>query len=91
MSGVLSGVTVTQVSAGYFDVCALGSTGVAYCWGGNITGGVGNASATSPQTTPIAVTTSGALLGVTLTQVSANNNQINNADTTCALSAAGAA
>ena len=35
-SGVLSGVTVTRITAdsGY-NACALGSTGAAYCWGAN--------------------------------------------------------
>src|SRR6202023_1056828 len=33
--GVLSGVTLTQISAGDFATCALSSTGAAYCWGYN--------------------------------------------------------
>ena len=34
-SGVLAGKTLTQISAGWFDTCALDSTGAAYCWGDN--------------------------------------------------------
>ena len=32
-SGVLNGVTLTQVSTGGFHTCALSSDGKAYCWG----------------------------------------------------------
>jgi alpha-tubulin suppressor-like RCC1 family protein len=32
-SGVLSGVTVTGISAGGNHTCVEGSTGAAYCWG----------------------------------------------------------
>ena len=82
-SGVLSGVTVTQVSAGNAFACAVGGTGAAYCWGYNASGQLGNASTTS-SSVPVAVTTSGALSGVTVTQVSAG------ASYTCALGGTGA-
>ena len=82
-SGVLSGVTVTQVSAGNAFACAVGGTGAAYCWGYNASGQLGNASATS-SSVPVAVTTSGVLSGVTVTQVSAG------ASYTCALGGTGA-
>ena len=82
-SGVLSGVTVTQVSAGNAFACAVGGSGAAYCWGYDASGQLGNASTTS-SSVPVAVTTSGALSGVTVTQVSAG------ASYTCALGGTGA-
>jgi alpha-tubulin suppressor-like RCC1 family protein len=83
-SGVLSGKTLTQVTAGAAYVCALDSSGTAYCWGANGNGEVGNNS-TVNSTAPAAVTTSGVLSGKTLTQVSAGANF------TCALDSASAA
>jgi alpha-tubulin suppressor-like RCC1 family protein len=83
-SGVLSGKTLTQVSAGNDLTCALGSTGLAYCWGDNTRGQLGNNSTTNSPV-PVAVTTSGVLSGVTLTQTSAGNAF------GCALGSAGAA
>ena len=71
-SGALSGVTVTQVSAGASYTCALGGTGAPYCWGLNGGGQLGNGSTTT-SSIPVAVTTSGALSGVTVTEVSAGN------------------
>jgi hypothetical protein len=79
ISGVLAGKILTQVSAGYIDVCALDSTGKAYCWGENAAGGVADAR------TPVAVLTTGALAGKTLTQVSASGVS------PCALDSTGAA
>ena len=71
-SGALSGVTVTQVSAGASYTCALGGTGAPYCWGLNGGGQLGNGSTTT-SSVPVAVTTSGALSGVPVTQVSVGN------------------
>jgi|HubBroStandDraft_3_1064219.scaffolds.fasta_scaffold00221_9 alpha-tubulin suppressor-like RCC1 family protein len=83
-TGVLSAVTLTQISAGNAFACALGSTGAAYCWGYNASGQLGNSSTTS-SSVPVAVTTTGVLSGVTLTQVTPG------ASFTCALGSAGAA
>ena len=54
-SGVLAGVTVTQITAdsGY-NACALGNTGAAYCWGRNTDGQLGNNTLTS-SSIPVAV------------------------------------
>ncbi len=82
--GVLSGVTLTQISAGNGFSCALASTGTAYCWGSNANGQLGNNS-TAQSNVPVAVSTSGALSGKTLTQVDAGQNAA------CALTSAGAA
>jgi alpha-tubulin suppressor-like RCC1 family protein len=68
-TGALSGVTVTQISAGTAFACAIGSAGAAYCWGLGTTGQLGN-SASASSSVPVAVTTSGVLAGVILAQVS---------------------
>jgi alpha-tubulin suppressor-like RCC1 family protein len=85
-SGVLSGVTLTQIAVGSYSACALSSAGAAYCWGLGTNGQLGNGTSSStPVTTPVAVTASGVLSGLTLTQISAKSS------TFCVLSSAGAA
>ena len=84
-SGVLSGVTLTQISSGGASACALSAAGAAYCWGAGGSGQLGNGTTTAAQSTAVAVTTSGVLSGVTLTQISSGGTSA------CALSAAGAA
>ena len=82
----LSGLTLTQVSAGDVTACALSSTVAAYCWGNGAIGQLGNGSTTAAQTTAVAVTTAGTpISGVTLTQVNVGNFF------TCGLGSAGAA
>ena len=85
-SGVLSGVSITQITAGYGHTCAVGSSGAAYCWGANGNGQLGN-SITTQSLVPVAVSTSGVLSGVSLTQVSADQG----GQYTCALASTGAA
>ena len=68
-SGALNGVTLTQISAGNYHTCALSSDGKAYCWGRNGSGRLGDGTTTNRHT-PVAVDTSGALNGVTLTHIS---------------------
>jgi alpha-tubulin suppressor-like RCC1 family protein len=72
--GVLAGVTLTQITAAASLVCALSSAGAAYCWGSGSNGALGNGTLTTTQATPVAVTTSGALSGVVLTQVAARTS-----------------
>jgi alpha-tubulin suppressor-like RCC1 family protein len=84
-TGVLSGLTLTQVSASSNTVCALASTGAAYCWGTGTTGQLGNGTTTAAQNTPVAVTATGVLAGVTLTQLAAGLY------TVCSLASTGAA
>ena len=62
-----AGVSLTQVSAGGNQTCALGSDARAYCWGLNNGGQLGDGT-TTRRSTPTAVA---APAGVTLTQVSA--------------------
>jgi alpha-tubulin suppressor-like RCC1 family protein len=83
-SGALSGVTLVQVTTGTAFACALGSAGVAFCWGSNTSGQLGNNS-TTQSNVPVAVTTSGALSGVAVTEVAAG------VGSACALGSAGAA
>jgi alpha-tubulin suppressor-like RCC1 family protein len=82
--GIPTGTTLTQVTNGYDFACGLSSTGAAYCWGLNSNDQLGNTSAANPSIEPVAVTTSGVLSGVTLTQLSGGDDHV------CALSTAGA-
>ncbi|MFO1135425.1 MAG: hypothetical protein U1E30_09605 [Rhodoblastus sp.] len=81
-SGALAGKTPVQISAGGYHSCALVSSGSAYCWGANSFGGLGDGT-TTQRLTPVAVSTSGALTGKTIVQISANF------DFTCALTSDG--
>ena len=82
MSGVLTGKTITSISAGMYHACVVAS-GAVYCWGYNNSGQLGNGSTTS-AIVPVAVDTSGVLAGKTVSAVSAG------AYATCAV-ASGAA
>ena len=68
-TGVLSGVTVTQLELGSNSACALSAAGLGYCWGGGAAGQLGNGSTTAIQNTAVAVTATGVLTGQTLTQI----------------------
>jgi alpha-tubulin suppressor-like RCC1 family protein len=83
-SGVLAGVTLTQVTTGGFHTCALDSGGAAYCWGSDEWGelGVGSTS-DDPQTAPVTVAFT--VDGKTLAQITAG------ASHTCALDSGGTA
>jgi alpha-tubulin suppressor-like RCC1 family protein len=83
-SGVLSGKTLTQITAGNGSACAIDSAGAAYCWGSDTTGQLGNNS-TTQATVPVVVTASGVLSGKTLTQVAVGSAAA------CALDSTGAA
>jgi alpha-tubulin suppressor-like RCC1 family protein len=68
-NGVLSGLTVSQITAGNEHTCAIAS-GKAYCWGDNSNGELGNNS-TSNSSVPVAVDTNGVLSGLTVSQITA--------------------
>lgn len=73
-SGALSGKTLISVSAGRGFACALDSDGRAYCWGRNNSGQLGDGSASGGLSrVPVAVSTTGALAGTSLTQISSGN------------------
>jgi alpha-tubulin suppressor-like RCC1 family protein len=82
-SGVLAGKTVTQLTAGAYDTCALDAAGSAYCWGYDNYGELGNAS-TTDSSVPVAVDTGGVLAGKALSRITAGTWA------TCALDATGA-
>jgi alpha-tubulin suppressor-like RCC1 family protein len=84
-SGVLAGVTLTQMTAGNGHTCALDAAGAAFCWGLNTDGQLGDGHARGSSSLPQAVDISGALAGEALTQITAVG------DHTCALDAKGAA
>jgi prepilin-type N-terminal cleavage/methylation domain-containing protein len=66
-AGVLAGKTVTAISAGGFNTCAI-ADGEVFCWGTGTNGMLGNA-ASSTSNIPVAVSTSGVLSGRTVTAV----------------------
>ena len=68
-SGVLSGSTVSQISAKRWHVCVLTSDSVIACWGYNGSGQLGDGSTTS-RSTPVAVNVSGTpLSGKTISSI----------------------
>lgn len=71
-SGVLSGKTVTAISAGTSHSCAV-ADGLAYCWGLGSNGQLGN-SASATSNVPVAVTTTGVLNGKSVSAVSAGDS-----------------
>jgi alpha-tubulin suppressor-like RCC1 family protein len=70
-TGILSGRTVTSVAAGTSHSCAV-ADGLAFCWGTNTNGQLGDAS-TTQHTAPFAVSTSGVLNGRTVSAISAGD------------------
>ncbi|HEY0074895.1 MAG TPA: hypothetical protein VGB77_12385, partial [Abditibacteriaceae bacterium] len=69
-TGALAGKTVTQLCGGYSHSLALASDGAVYSWGLNASGQLGTGS-TAGSWVPVAVSTSGALSGKTVTQIAA--------------------
>ena len=88
-SGVLDGLTLTQISSGGNHTCAIDSAGLAFCWGFGSLGGLGNGLSLEDNflhsDIPVAVDTSGVLDGRTLTQISAGGHY------TCAIDSEGLA
>lgn len=73
-SGVLTGKTVTSVSAGAYETCVVASAG-AYCWGAGNSGQLGNGAATN-SSAPVAVTTTGALAGKSVTNIDVGQSHV---------------
>src|ERR1035441_709693 len=88
-SGVLAGKALVEISAGGgggLATCALDAAGAAFCWGGDIAGGLGGGNnGNGSSSVPVAVKTSGALAGKILTQISTGSLGA------CVLAAAGTA
>ena len=72
-SGVLSGKTIKSISSGNQQVCVIASDNLAYCWGFNMFGGLGDNTTTS-SSVPVAVNTSGVLSGKTIKSISAGSS-----------------
>jgi prepilin-type N-terminal cleavage/methylation domain-containing protein len=75
--GALVGRTVTSVEAGAGHTCAV-ADGLAFCWGTNTNGNLGNGTTTN-SSTPVAVSTAGVLAGKTVTAIAAGTSH------TCAI------
>ena len=73
-----AGVSLTQIAAGYYHICALGSDAKAYCWGSGSDGRLGN-NTTVNASTPVAVHQGQIPTGVSFTQI------VTGGDHTCAL------
>ena len=71
-SGPLGGRTVTAITAGDFNSCAV-AEGQASCWGENNLGQLGDGSTTN-SSVPVAVKVSGPLAGSTVTAITADGN-----------------
>lgn len=65
----LSGLTVTDIAAGFFHTLAIGSDGNAYSWGRNNSGQLGNNGVGPRQTRPVAVWAGAIPAGVTIAQI----------------------
>jgi alpha-tubulin suppressor-like RCC1 family protein len=70
-SGALAGKTITAIAAGESHSLALASDGRVYAWGANVGGQLGTGITTYYNTLPVAVSTSGALAGKTITAIAA--------------------
>ena len=73
MSGVLSGKSITAISAGERHTIALASDGELFAWGWNDSGQVGDGT-TTDRLTPVAVDMSGALAGQSASAISARTS-----------------
>ncbi len=69
-SGVLSGKTIKKIAAGAYHALVLDADGKMYAWGLGSSGQLGNNS-TATSLVPVAVTSSGAINGKTITAISA--------------------
>jgi alpha-tubulin suppressor-like RCC1 family protein len=76
-----AGISVTELAAGRYHTCVLDSSGVAYCWGRNEHGELGDGT-TNGASAPRAVTMPA---GVSFTQIAPRG------DHTCALASSGIA
>ena len=68
---VLANKRLLEVSAGQYHSCGVDSDGLAYCWGSNGSGRLGDGTGVD-STTPVAVSTSGALSGRNVTDIAAD-------------------
>lgn len=81
-TGVLAGLTLTQLSAGRLSNCAVSSAGHVYCWGFNGDGQLGDGTTSTPLS-PVATDESGLAGGTLFSQVSVGY------DSSCAVTTTG--
>ena len=81
---VLSGRKLVDISAGSSHTCALDDAGLAFCWGYNVVGQLGN-NTTTNSAVAVPVVTTGVLNGKTLVQVGNGSNH------SCAVDSTGTA
>lgn len=80
-SGVLNGLTVKDIGLASNHIgCVIASNDRAYCWGENLSGGVGD-NTTTPRAAPVAVYTAGVLSGKSLTAIDGGNSNMCATDT----------
>lgn len=85
VAGANSAATWDTITAGYTVACGLGSTGLAYCWGNNAEGALGNGTTTSgDDSVPGAV-----LGGLSWVALSAGSNSIEARDSVCGIATTG--
>jgi alpha-tubulin suppressor-like RCC1 family protein len=73
VSGALAGKAVTAIATGYQQCLVLTSDGALFSWGLNAQGQLGDGSNTT-RTLPVAVVTTGVLLGKTITRIAAGRD-----------------
>ena len=73
-SGALTNKTVTDITAGLHNTCAVTSDGTVACWGNNGSGQLGDNTGVRSKT-PVALTR-GALAGKTVNNITAGNSHI---------------
>ena len=61
-TAVLGGLSFSSIFAGFYHSCGLTGAGVAYCWGSNLHGGLGNGSSSGPDYCPVYPNTGGCSL-----------------------------
>jgi alpha-tubulin suppressor-like RCC1 family protein/signal transduction histidine kinase len=71
-TGVLAGKTIKTIEPAYSHTCALSTDNLAYCWGQNINGALGNGLNTD-SSSPVAVTTTGNLAGKTISSLNSGD------------------
>ncbi|MFZ2125883.1 MAG: prepilin-type N-terminal cleavage/methylation domain-containing protein [Candidatus Saccharimonadales bacterium] len=71
-TGVLNGLTIKSITAGYLHNCAIASNDQGYCWGDGVQGQLGRNS-TADSSSPVALVDAyGVLGGLTIKDIQAN-------------------
>ena len=75
-TGILNGKTIKSIATGVFHTCVIASDNQVYCWGANNYGQLGvstNAGTDNSNPDPVAVDTTGALIGKTIVSISTSD------------------